>query len=74
MDNVINLPVAAPYESIMHGLTEEELFAMIEALSMVSVGSAENERLRIAIVRELSIREAYIRTAKRRHPSNGGKE
>jgi hypothetical protein len=71
MSNLLTLPVAAQYESITNALNEDELFALVEALSMVPTASAENDRLRTAIVRELSIREAYIRGAKRRHPSGG---
>jgi hypothetical protein len=69
--DLITLPVAPAYEAIMNALTEEELFALVEALSLVSTASAENDRMRTAIIRELSIREAYIRGAKRRHPSGG---
>jgi hypothetical protein len=71
MGTLLTLPVTDDYEKLTNALTEEELFALVEALSMVSTASAENERLRIAIVRELSIREAYIRGAKRRHPAGG---
>jgi len=71
MGTLLTLPVADDYEKLTNALNEEELFALVEALSMVSAASAENERLRIAIVRELSIREAYIRVAKTRHPSGG---
>lgn len=69
MGTITHLPVAPDYESMSNALTEDELFAMVEALSMTAHSSAEGERLRIAFVRELSIREAYIRTAKSRHPS-----
>lgn len=74
MGTILTMPVAPDYESIAHALTEDELFAMVEALSTVPEASTENDRLRIAFVRELSIREAYIRGAKRRHPAGGTHE
>lgn len=71
MGTIGHFPVPADYEAISHALTEDELFALVEALSMVPEASPENDKLRIAFVRELSIREAYIRGAKRRHPAGG---
>lgn len=71
-DDVAPLPAGAEYEATLRALSSEELGAMIEALSTVSRCTDENERLSLAIVRELSTREAYLRASERRHPAGGG--
>lgn len=72
--SVLTLPLPAPseYEPILRALSDEELHAIIEALSDVERRTDENDRLRAAIVRELSTREAYMRMSTRNHPSNRG--
>lgn len=70
--SLVALPLPAPseYEPILRALSDEELHGIIEALSDVERRTDENDRLRSAIVRELSTREAYMRTSHRNHPTN----
>lgn len=73
IDNgVTPLPAGDEYEPMLRALSTEELGAMIEALSDVSRRTDENGRLSLAIVRELSTREAYLRLSTRRHPASRG--
>jgi hypothetical protein len=69
--NAVPLPAPNEYEVILRGLSDDELHAIIEALATLDTGrrTDEAERLGIAIVRELSTREAYMRTSRRNHPS-----
>ena len=69
------MPATDEYEVILRGLSDDELHATIEALRGLTRRTDENERMCLAIVRELSIREAYIRVSQARHPAaRGGTE